>query len=523
MLPARAFETRGSVVGGRGMRLHGGSDYYYVPEEYVPDGYGGWAPPPEPSYDPGPQPSYDPGPQPSYDGGGGGYVVSDPVYYQPEPAPPPAPDWNQTVNDIYIQTFGRAADPSGLATFTNLLNQGWTGEQVRGALTSSQEYQQQQAAQPAAPQPQAPTPQPQAPAAQTPADTVNALYQQHLGRGADASGMATFTNLLNSGWTPAQIANAITSSSEYQQRNPGAQPTPPGVPAQKFSVVEQVTGSGGDSGYNTNYYLADQNGNIVQSLKSMTDDSGNFLGYGITSSSGGGDNSTEIVTPLNLDQLNQRAAQLAAAPPKFGAGEGKATGQPYALVRNDGLPYKEFDGQGNLTRWRDKDWQWHSASEVQATGTEVRADGTIVPTFDLGGRIVMAPIVPKETGGFFAGVDWKMAASIALMAVLAVAGPAVMAAIAGETAAAAGGALALGEGGFIAADAAADAGAEASADRGTGAGTARVAVGAVIPCMAHNGCTPPVVNPVVPRFEGRARHELSLASECVARGMNTYS
>ena len=459
MLPLGAFQRRA----GGGMRLHGGSDMGnydpYAGQEGSWQGGGDsggyWVPAPEPA--PAPAPSGGGGggePAPS-GGGGGGYVVSDPGY---APAAPAAPDWTQTVNDIYIQTFGRQADASGLATFTNLLNQGWTGEQVRGALTSSAEYQQQQAAQAPAPAPAAPPPA--APAGGGSSATVNALYQQYLGRNADDSGMATFTNLLNQGWTPAQVANAITSSSEYQQRNPGATPVSatPVAPGQlatpQYRVVEQVTGSGGDGGYNVGYYLADQDGNYIQSLKAMSDDSGNFTGYGITSSSGGGDNVTDYVNPLNLDQLNAQAAQLAAAPPVFGAGEGKALGRPYAVVRNDGLPYKEYDAQGNLTRWRDKDWNWHSAAEVPVSGTEVRADGTIVPTYDLGGRIVMAPNV-YEGGGVFQGFNWKMAASIVLMAVMAVAGPAIMTALAAEGAAAAGGALAATEGGFIAADAAA--------------------------------------------------------------------
>ena len=351
MLPSGAFQRRA----GGGMRLHGGSDMGgydpYAGQEGSWQGGGDsgayWVPAPEPA----PAPSGGGGggggePAPSGGGGGGGgdgggYVVSDPGY---APAAPAAPDWTQTVNDIYIQTFGRQADASGLATFTNLLNQGWTGEQVRGALTSSAEYQQQQAAQAPAPAPAAPPPA--APAGGGSSATVNALYQQYLGRNADDSGMATFTNLLNQGWTPAQVANAITSSSEYQQRNPGAAPVSatPVAPGQlatpQYRVVEQVTGSGGDSGYNVGYYLADQDGNYIQSLKAMTDDSGNFTGYGITSSSGGGDNATEVVNPLNLDQLNAQAAQLAAAPPVFGAGEGKALGRPYAIVRNDGIPYK---------------------------------------------------------------------------------------------------------------------------------------------------------------------------------------
>jgi hypothetical protein len=54
---------------------------------------------------------------------------------------PAATDWTQTVNDIYQQTFGRQADPSGMAHFTAALNSGMTGEQVRAALASSPEGQ----------------------------------------------------------------------------------------------------------------------------------------------------------------------------------------------------------------------------------------------------------------------------------------------------------------------------------------------------------------------------------------------
>ena len=50
-------------------------------------------------------------------------------------------DWSQTVNDIYQQTFGRQADPSGMASFTAALNAGMTGEQMRAALASSPEGQ----------------------------------------------------------------------------------------------------------------------------------------------------------------------------------------------------------------------------------------------------------------------------------------------------------------------------------------------------------------------------------------------
>jgi len=57
-----------------------------------------------------------------------------------QPAPPNR--WAQTVNDIYQQELGRQADESGMAAFTNHLNAGMTGEQMREALRSSAEGQQ---------------------------------------------------------------------------------------------------------------------------------------------------------------------------------------------------------------------------------------------------------------------------------------------------------------------------------------------------------------------------------------------
>ena len=59
--------------------------------------------------------------------------------YQP---PAPSNRWAQTVNDIYQQELGRQADESGMAAFTNHLNAGMTGEQMREALRSSAEGQQ---------------------------------------------------------------------------------------------------------------------------------------------------------------------------------------------------------------------------------------------------------------------------------------------------------------------------------------------------------------------------------------------
>jgi hypothetical protein len=150
--------------------------------------------------------------------------------------------------------------------------------------------------------------------------------------------MATFTNLINSGWTPSQVANAITSSQEYQQLNPGAQPTPVTQPTNTGIIPQQFhVATSYDQNDNPSYILTDQTGQGVQYLTPTRDENGNITGYGIRSGDEG------YVYPIDINKINQQAAQVAAAPPAFGAGEGKALGHPYSIVRDDGLPYKEYE------------------------------------------------------------------------------------------------------------------------------------------------------------------------------------
>lgn len=150
LLPINAFQGRGTPIGGRGLRLHGGSDMggYVNPhdveraqEAAYQQTHAPAAPAPAPA-EAAPAPAADSG-----GGGGGGGGGGDPA---PAPAPAPAPvaplapaakDWTQTVNDIYQQTFGRQADPSGMASFTAALNAGMTGEQMRETLRTSAEGQ----------------------------------------------------------------------------------------------------------------------------------------------------------------------------------------------------------------------------------------------------------------------------------------------------------------------------------------------------------------------------------------------
>lgn len=131
-------------------------------------------------------------------------------------------DWTQTVNDIYQQEFGRQADESGMASFTDALNQGMTGEQMREALRSSPEGQSMGAAAPidsGGGGGALPVSDPgfyQQPNTTDWTQTVNDIYQQEFGRQADPSGMATFSNQLSQGMTGEQIRDQLRSSPEGQ-------------------------------------------------------------------------------------------------------------------------------------------------------------------------------------------------------------------------------------------------------------------------------------------------------------------
>jgi len=149
MLPLNAFQGRGTPVGGRSLRLWG----YTEDGTWIPTGDEISDPrldeiAPEPAYNPPPaapepapwSPPSEPAPEPWS-------PPPEPAPYNPPPAPAPlaatpaATDWTQTVNDIYQQTLGRQADPSGMATYTSALNAGMTGEQLRAILANSPEGQ----------------------------------------------------------------------------------------------------------------------------------------------------------------------------------------------------------------------------------------------------------------------------------------------------------------------------------------------------------------------------------------------
>jgi len=131
LLPLRAFQGRGTPVGGRGLRLWGYTDdgTWIATGDEVSDPNAVAAPLAS---------AAESAPAPANDVAAS---FNDPVYSGAPLTPAPANQWQQTINDIYQQEFGRQADASGMESFTNLLNQGLTGEQMREALRTSAEGQ----------------------------------------------------------------------------------------------------------------------------------------------------------------------------------------------------------------------------------------------------------------------------------------------------------------------------------------------------------------------------------------------
>jgi hypothetical protein len=103
-----------------------------------------------------------------------------------------------TVASLYRRLLGREADAAGLAGFAAALERGAAEEDIRAAIAGSAEY----------------------------FGRVNhafhgayltRLYRDVLGRPADPGGLAFWTGLLDQGaWTPDQVAQAFVGSQEYQ-------------------------------------------------------------------------------------------------------------------------------------------------------------------------------------------------------------------------------------------------------------------------------------------------------------------
>jgi len=116
LLPLRAFQGRGTPVGGRSLRLHG--DDGLSAQEYA---------------------MY----YPDYAAANPEWAAANGISAPAEAAPAAveAAPAAQTINDLYQEVLGRQADPTGLADFGAALNSGKSVEQVRNDLLNSPEYQ----------------------------------------------------------------------------------------------------------------------------------------------------------------------------------------------------------------------------------------------------------------------------------------------------------------------------------------------------------------------------------------------
>jgi hypothetical protein len=95
----------------------------------------------------------------------------------------------QYVVNVYEDVLGRAADTSGLQSFTAELNSGTAAPiQIVQAITSSQEYR---------------------------TDVVENLYSQYLHRAADPTGLTAWLTFLQQGGTGEQVAAALVASPEF--------------------------------------------------------------------------------------------------------------------------------------------------------------------------------------------------------------------------------------------------------------------------------------------------------------------
>jgi hypothetical protein len=100
----------------------------------------------------------------------------------------------EVIDNLYETILGRVADKGGLAAFLEMTQIGGTIEQVKAALMGSQEF-----------------------FARTGGSNdafVEAVYQNALGRNADADGKINWLNRLSQGATRQQVADLILRSEE---------------------------------------------------------------------------------------------------------------------------------------------------------------------------------------------------------------------------------------------------------------------------------------------------------------------
>jgi hypothetical protein len=115
---------------------------------------------------------------------------------------------DRIIRRAYQDILGREPDPSGLETYRrNIIERGWDEQDVRAALRHSQERREVVRGQRSLSDGEA-------------ADIVRRAYLSVLNREPDANGMRDYkARILNDRWTEQQVVNALRNSDEYRSKH----------------------------------------------------------------------------------------------------------------------------------------------------------------------------------------------------------------------------------------------------------------------------------------------------------------
>src|SRR5262249_48919148 len=114
---------------------------------------------------------------------------TDQTFTPPRSLTVPATVLNKSlVNNLYMTLLHRAADPDGLAYYSQRLDNGTLRTQIVSEIMGSEEYR---------------------------TNVVQQLYQSYLHRAADPSGLSTYVAFLGNGGTVTQLRAVLLSSDEY--------------------------------------------------------------------------------------------------------------------------------------------------------------------------------------------------------------------------------------------------------------------------------------------------------------------
>jgi len=108
------------------------------------------------------------------------------------------------VRGLYLELLKREADPSGLNHFVSRMENGVTEDQIRSDFKNSQEYKNLEN---------------RAPASVDYTTIVKELYLEILQRSADPGGLNHYVSLMKNGYTEDQIRNDFKNSQEYKNLN----------------------------------------------------------------------------------------------------------------------------------------------------------------------------------------------------------------------------------------------------------------------------------------------------------------